>query len=115
MTDIENARGRPRRRVLKAGLIACHNRFVTFNCTVRDLTDAGARVVVDDQTGIPSHFELILDLDGLEAQCEVAWRKNKEIGVRFVQPPTPIPKKRAQVVNAVRPEGAGHRSLRIKR
>lgn len=104
MTIASDLRKTARRRVLKAGIIACHNHFVTFNCTVREMSETGARLAVHDAAPIPSDFDLILELDGLRAACQVAWRKQKELGVRFTQPPAQIAPRRAQVVQAVRPE-----------
>jgi len=98
----ENRAG-ARRRMLKAGLIAWSNRFITHNCTVRDFSDTGARLRVDDVAQIPDSFDLLIELDGLEVACEVVWRRPGEIGVRFTAEPVRKPPTRAQVVSAVRP------------
>ncbi len=104
MDDKAEHRIAPRRRVLKAGVIAFNNRYVTYNCTVRDLSDTGARLRVDDVTVIPASFELIIDLDGFEAPCEVTWRRQHEVGVKFTSPPRKTAPRRAQIVSVVRPE-----------
>ena len=89
----------PRQRVLKACVIAYSGRHITQVAAVRDVSETGARLRVENPLTVPDTFELILDLDGLEADCEVTWRKDKEIGVRFtalrVVEPT-----RVQVVGA---------------
>ena len=96
----------PRRRVLKSGIIAYNDRFSALLCTVRDLSECGAHLRVEDTVNVPNTFELIIELDGLEASCEVVWRKNKEIGVRFSSPPRAVAPRRTQVINALAPKQA---------
>jgi hypothetical protein len=93
------ARKATRRRVLKSGVIAFNERFSALPCTVRNLSPTGAQLRVDGTLNVPNTFELLIELDGLEAQCEVVWRKDKEIGVRFASPPRMVAPKRAQSVN----------------
>lgn len=90
-----------RRRTLKAGVIAFNGHFMTYNCTVREISDTGARVRVDDVMGIPNHFDLIIELDAVEYACEAIWRRQGEIGVRFIGPPRLKARTRAQVVTSV--------------
>ncbi len=94
-----------RRRVLKTGIIAYNSRFKTLTCTVRDLSEHGARLRVDNPTMVPSHFELIIELDGFEVDCEITWRQDMEIGVRFLGTPRQRAQLRKQVITAVIPEG----------
>ena len=97
----DRARNAPRRRVLKSGIIAFNDRFSALPCTVRNLSSTGAHLRVEGTTNVPNTFELIIELDGLEAQCEVAWRKDNEIGVKFSATPHMVTPKRSQVVNAL--------------
>ena len=106
------ARKASRRRILKSGVIAFNDRFSALPCTVRDLSPSGAHLHVEGTTNVPNTFELIIELDGLEAQCEVAWRKDKEIGVRFTSPPRMGTPRRSQIVKALVPQQAP--SLRRK-
>ncbi len=94
----------PRRRVLKAGIAASNDRHLTTPCTVRDLSATGARLRVEGSRTVPDTFELIIELDGLEANCQVVWRKANEVGVRFVGAPRVVAARRAQVVNAIVPQ-----------
>jgi hypothetical protein len=83
---------------LKAGLIAYSGRHVTLRCAVRDLSESGARLLVDGSIDAPDTFELIIDIDGLEADCRVVWRRGKEVGVVFVGAMRKLERKRVQVV-----------------
>jgi hypothetical protein len=62
-------------------------------CTVLDIAQTGAKVVVQDSQGIPDRFELAFfqSLDKRQ-KCEVIWRRGKVLGVKFVAAPvTPQP------------------------
>jgi hypothetical protein len=94
----------PRRRMLKAGIVAFNDRRSTVPCTVRDISATGARLRVDGSVGAPDTFELIIELDGLEAPCQVVWRKANEVGARFLSAPRVTPPRRTQVINALEPQ-----------
>jgi hypothetical protein len=92
-----------RRRVLKAGVAASNDRHLTMACTVRDLSATGARLRVDGSLTLPDTFELIIELDGLEANCQVVWRKANEAGVKFLSAPRIVTARRAQVISPLVP------------
>ena len=92
------ARNADRRRTLKAGVIAYSGGHVTLSCAVRDLSDSGARVQVEGSIDAPDTFQLIVEMDGLEADCRVVWRRGKEVGVVFVGGARKGEKKRTQVI-----------------
>lgn len=96
-------RGGARSRMLKGGLIAFSGRHATMPCVVRDISDGGARLQVAQGTAVPDTFELIIELDGLEVQCLVVWRKAQEVGVGFLEEPRHCAPKRAQVVSQSSP------------
>lgn len=87
-----------RRRMLKAGVLSFNGSFSGLKCTVRDLSDGGARLKVDQLAAVPSVFELIIEIDGLYAKSSVAWRRAPELGVRFLEPPRMGAKRREQVI-----------------
>ena len=99
----DKQRASQRRRVLKAGIIAFNDRHSTLPCTVRNVSDTGALIRMPGTLSAPDTFDLIIELDGLEASCTVMWRKGEDVGVRFNEPPRKIPPKRSQVVTAVVP------------
>lgn len=87
-----------RRRVIKGGTIAFNLRRLTYPCVVRDLSVAGARLQVDCPDSIPNTFDLLIELDGFESECEIVWREGKQVGVRFLAEPRISAPKRKQVV-----------------
>ncbi|MGR6431665.1 PilZ domain-containing protein [Rhizobium sp. PAMB 3174] len=70
-------------RSLKAGRIVFNHEYSTINCTVRNMSATGAKLLVENAMQIPETFELVLSDDTRHA-CEIKWRKLKEIGVAFV-------------------------------
>ncbi|UYN99534.1 MAG: PilZ domain-containing protein [Devosia sp.] len=78
----EDNRSAPRQRTLKGAKIVINDGFSTFDCTVRNLSETGAKLSVGGIIGIPDRFQLALD-DGRRFDCMVAWRKATEIGVSF--------------------------------
>lgn len=79
----EENRITPRHRTLKGGKIVVNDGFSTFDCKVRNMSDTGARLQVTSILGIPERFKLAMD-DGRGFDCEVAWRKEGELGVHFL-------------------------------
>jgi hypothetical protein len=96
----EKRRG-PRRRVLKGAIVAYNDRRSTMPCFVRDISDTGARLRMDCSMSPPDTFLLIIELDGIEVDCEVVWRKQPDLAVAFVSPPRKVSPKRAQIVAAL--------------
>ncbi|MBS0240975.1 MAG: response regulator [Proteobacteria bacterium] len=94
----KDQRGTGRTRMLKGGVIAFSARHATIPCVVRDISEGGARLQVSQSTNVPDTFELIVELDGLEATCEIAWRKVTEVGVRFLEPVKRGAPRRLQIV-----------------
>ena len=72
-----------RNRTLKGGKITVNDGFSTFDCTVRNLNDQGAKLVVASIIGIPKMFGLTMN-DGRKYSCEAVWHTETEIGVRFL-------------------------------
>jgi hypothetical protein len=99
----QEKRRAPRKRVLKGAMIAFNNRSSTLSCTVRDISDTGARLRVAKDQAVPARFDLLIEVDGLEAPCTVAWRRGEDIGVTFDAPPTRRKPVRAQVINTLAP------------
>lgn len=95
-----------RRRVLMTGIIAFNRHFTTVRCQVRDFTETGAHLRCDNLVQVPQNFDLIIEMEGLEAACEIAWRKDKDIGVRFLNPPVRIADKRRQIIDPIVPPSA---------
>jgi len=79
---MEERRKVQRRRTLKAGSIS-FNRAAGIDCSLRNLSAAGACLEVASQVGIPNDFLLVVDSDHLQKPCHVIWRTATRLGVEF--------------------------------
>ncbi len=71
-----------RNRVLLGGLISYGGGNHNFTCTIRDITDTGARIAVRGQQ-YPTDFYLINLRDRIVYDAKVVWFSNREAGVKF--------------------------------
>ena len=78
----EERRATIRHRTLKGGKIAINEGFSTIDCTIRNLSTAGAMLRVTSVVGIPDAFQLVLH-DGQTFDCVVQRRTATDIGVSF--------------------------------
>jgi hypothetical protein len=52
-------------------------------CQVLDISNHGAKVVVEIRSAVPDHFELAFFQGGQKRACTVIWRRIKTVGVKF--------------------------------
>ena len=84
-TLVANSRKSERIRVFKGGKIATSRIEVTLPCVVRDVSQTGALIQSTNAFLIPDTFKLIVDVDGLNTECEVMWRRGTKVGVQFLE------------------------------
>jgi hypothetical protein len=70
-----------RGRTLKSGFIVLNEKAPKLECTVRNLTEAGAALRVSTTFGLPLYFDLVID--GIARRCRSQWRTDNKIGVVF--------------------------------
>ena len=78
---MEKKRNNNRRRIFKAGSITFGGSGI--DCLVRNISDTGAALEVENQIGIPPRFDLVIATDHFARGCRVIWRKEKRIGIVF--------------------------------
>jgi hypothetical protein len=81
---MEERRKAPRHRALKAGKIIFNRHLSVIDCTVKNLSDDGACLVVTSPVGLPDTFELQIPIDSFNRSCRVVWRSSNKIGVTFI-------------------------------
>lgn len=81
-TDPNRRRG-DRRRVLKSAMIVFNGGHCTLGCQILDVSDTGALVMPADIFLCPAEF-VLKPLVGSPRDCEVVWRKNNKVGVRYI-------------------------------
>lgn len=76
-----NKRSAPRQRVLKGAFIILSEKAPRLECTVRNISAAGAALQVSTTVGLPTAFDLVID--GVRRRCHSQWRTDTKIGVLF--------------------------------
>jgi len=90
MWAMNEKRKTPRRRVLKEGKIVFADGMRVIDCTIRDMSDGGARLLIASTLGVPERFQLYQKSSGLLYPASIIWRQANAIGVRFEGPATSI-------------------------
>lgn len=55
-----------------------------MSCVVRNISPEGAAIDIENPEFVPQHFRLVIAKDASVRECEVAWIRQKRIGVAFV-------------------------------
>jgi hypothetical protein len=90
---------RAKRRTVRYGAWLALADGSLSECVLSDISESGARLVVDDSAVVPEKFVLVLSLNGAARRgCKVVWRNPQQVGVKFdqigaseakVEPPKP--------------------------
>jgi hypothetical protein len=73
----------PRRNLGCAAWIDFGDGSGVQECTLVDISDGGARLVVENADSVPDRLSLLLYSDGDAFPCEIVWRCNSAIGIQF--------------------------------
>ena len=80
---MDDKRKAQRQRVLKGGKIIFANGSFTVDCTIRSLSDKGARLQIPTTVTIPDRFTFVDAQSGSRKPAKVIWRKADLIGIEF--------------------------------
>jgi hypothetical protein len=81
-TEWRERRATRRRRVLLTGKIISRAGF-TANCAVRNLSDTGAQVAMQQDQLCPTNFHLIVVRDGVARRARTVWTRYPLAGIAF--------------------------------
>ena len=87
---MDEKRKTARRRVLKEGKIIFADGMRLIDCTIRDMSESGARLLIANTIGLPDTFHLFEKSSRMVYPATVAWRQSNAVGVRFDGAPTSI-------------------------
>ena len=76
-------RPEPRKRVLLAGLVVYGHGAFTCDCTFRNLSSNGGKLVLPYPLALPSRFNLINIREGIAYEAHTVWAKDVTLGVEF--------------------------------
>ena len=80
-----NGRKATRVRTILSARVVLGKGFADVSCQVKDLSDTGARIVVDEAAVLPTRFALSIPKNDVTHVCELRWRSGKSAGVEFVE------------------------------
>jgi hypothetical protein len=76
----------PRKQLGKPAWITLDGGFAARQCVVRDISTAGAKIVMDEATSLPATLRLAFARDARTGHnCQVVWRRGNCAGVKFVR------------------------------
>lgn len=89
MTEHMNElRSEPRIRTRKGGRIVCPDVSMSYDCQIRDLSEGGARIEINQWCSFPKN--IIVEIGRLELveaiyEVEVCWTDARYLGVKFLR------------------------------
>lgn len=82
--DGSDHRHTQRRRAFIAAKIRYGGGAVGVDCTVRNLSETGAKLDVSESVVLPAQFELVIPQKNVVHRAELRWRRGSETGVAFL-------------------------------
>ncbi len=79
----EEKRNSPRQRVLKAAKIITMDNTSVVDCTVRNMSDSGAQLVIEKSVKMPDEFQFFLANGDTVRDAELAWHRGDRVGLKF--------------------------------
>ena len=73
-----------RRRMLKSAVASYSDQSISMEVLLRDMSDTGVKIKLKENDVLPDNFHLYIELDGINVECEVVWRRGLEIGAKFI-------------------------------
>jgi hypothetical protein len=75
-----------RRSLRQSAWITLDGGFAARPCVVQDISTAGAKITMDDQSVSSGRLRLAFARDARTGRnCQVVWRRGKSLGVKFVR------------------------------
>jgi len=83
----EDARRSERVKSFLRAQIIFNNHLSTVDCIIKNISQHGARVVLDETLTVPHQFELHIPQKGKTYRARMAWRDSGALGVEFIDEP----------------------------
>jgi PilZ domain len=80
---ISNNRIAPRARVLKSAKLISMNQVSVFDCTIRDMSATGARLLCAEPLSVPNIFQFMVPSENSIRDARVVWRREGMVGIEF--------------------------------
>jgi hypothetical protein len=77
-------RKKPRRPFHYNAYIVTDGKSQPRTCAISDISDSGARILLESDSALPNRFVLLLSRNGgARRKCRVVWRNGLVVGVEF--------------------------------
>lgn len=87
----------PRNRTFLPAKVEIEELGISAGCTIRDLSESGARLQLSESVSLPSSFRLHIPKFDRSVTAELRWRRGDFVGVQFgsvaAQAPPPVPER----------------------
>lgn len=101
LTGVDADTRAQRRRMLKRVKISFRDGFLTLDALIKNASDTGALLQIENFVVLPDEFVLHNELDGYKVPCKVVWRNTTQLGVHFTSEIEQVEVLRTQVVNMI--------------
>lgn len=81
VVDQADSRSSGRTRNLRSGKVVFGAFQFSRDCTIRDVSDGGVRIRIEDPESIPNEFWLLDIRNFVALKAEVRWRRNNDLGL----------------------------------
>lgn len=85
-------------RVLKGAKIVSMNQWSVVDCTVRDMSETGAKLICGDQVAVANEFRFLMPSENTIRTAKVIWRRGDQLGIEFTSEKTTAPLQKLQSV-----------------
>jgi hypothetical protein len=92
MSETEGRTANRTRSFLRGEIVHSNGNSRT-ECTVRDLSDTGARIEAPPSVTVPEYFDLVIPQRNIRHRARIVWRHQAELGLTFediLQQPAPV-------------------------
>ena len=83
-------------RVLKGAKLVSMNQWSLVDCTVRDMSETGAKIICGDQAAVANEFRFLLPSDNSIRTARVVWRRGDMLGIEFTSEKSRAPVRKLQ-------------------
>lgn len=86
---IERRKAERVKSLLKAKIVF-NNRMTSIDCIIKNISNSGARVSIDNTVSIANEFDLEIPLKGKSYRAFMKWRDRDSMGVEFIDGPAEV-------------------------
>ena len=78
---MQERRRSARKRTFLGGRVAFQGRYATLDCTIRNLSETGARIAVDGSAILPDEFDFVVTRNDRAYRARLVWRSAEAAGL----------------------------------